>query len=135
MIHEEDSQDSASCPISGSNLFIFKFLFTYLVLVVLGLCCCMAFSLAAASGGHSLAEVSGLLFVVASLAVVHRLWGTQASVVVACGLLSSGSAAVVHAFSCPVACGIWVPGSGIKPPSPTLADGLLTTGTREVPVF
>ena len=42
---------------------------------------------------------------------------------------------LVHAFSCPVACGIWVPGSGIKPPSPTLADGLLTTGTREVPVF
>lgn len=44
--------------------------------------------------------------------------------VVARGLLSSGSAAAVHAFNCPVACGIWVPGSGIKPPSPTLADGL-----------
>ena len=96
MIHEEDSQDSASCPISGSNLFIFKFLFTYLVLVVLGLCCCMAFSLAVESGGHSLAEVSGLLFVVASLAVVHRLWGTQASAVVA------------HSLSCSMACGIFL---------------------------
>ena len=36
----------------------------------------------------------------------HRPGGTQASVVVACALWSSGSIAVAQGLSCPMACGI-----------------------------
>ena len=35
---------------------------------------------------------------------------------------------VAHGFSCPEACGILVPRPGIKPMSPALAGGFLTTG-------
>ena len=56
--------------------------------------------------GYSLVVVRGLLVVVASLAVGHRLWGTQASVV------------VVRGLSCLEACQISVPGPGIKPVPP-----------------
>ena len=52
-------------------------------------------SLVAASGGHSLVVVCGLLTAVTSLVSEHRLWGTWASVVVA------------YRLSCPMARGIF----------------------------
>ena len=53
---------------------------------MLGLCCYAGFSPAVASGGYSLVSVHGLLAVVASLAVEHRLQDMGASVVAAHGL-------------------------------------------------
>ena len=50
----------------------------------------------------------------------HGLEGTQTSVV------------VVHRLSGPEAYGILVPGPGIKPVSPELAGGFLTTGPKDV---
>ena len=59
------------------------------------------------------------------------------SFVVACGLLSScgtrapeyvGSVVAVCRLSCPVACGILVPGPGIESASPALEGGFSTTG-------
>lgn len=45
-----------------------------------------------------------------------------------------GSAVGAHRLSCPVSCGILVPGPGIIPVSPALAGGLLTTGSpKEIP--
>ena len=41
------------------------------------------------------------------------------------GLLSK---TVAHGFSCPEAYGILVPGPGVKPASPALEGGFLTTG-------
>ena len=38
-----------------------------------------------------------------------------------------GSAAVVFRLSCPIACGILVPGPGIEPTSPALEGRFLTT--------
>ena len=68
----------------------------------------------------------GHLIVVASLAAEHRLQG-------ACGLRTCGSetgligsGVVAHGLSCPVACSL--PGPGIEPVSPALADGFLATG-------
>ena len=93
-------------------------------------------SLVAESKGYPEVAAQGLLIASGLLS-----WSTgsgacrQASVAAAHGLLSSGPVAVVHALSYPAACGIRVLGSGIKPVSPALAEGLLTTGTREVPVF
>ena len=60
--------------------------------------CCAGFPLGAASGGHSLVVVSGFLIVVASLVEEHRLEGSLASGVEACGL-SCGSWALEHRFS------------------------------------
>ena len=40
------------------------------------------------------------------------------------------SLALAYGFSCPVACGIFVPGPGIKPTSPALEGGFLTTEPR-----
>ena len=84
----------------------------------------VGFSLVAVSRGYSLVGVHGLLIVVASLVVEHRLQGTRASVVAARGLsscgsqaLSTGSVVVVHWLSCSNACGIF-PDLGIKPASP-----------------
>ena len=57
---------------------ILKNNFTYLFLAVLGLRCCTGFSLLAASRGSSLVVAQGLLIVVASLVVEHRLLGTWA---------------------------------------------------------
>ena len=61
---------------------VFKTFFI-LFLAVLGLRCCAGFSLVAASRGHSPVAVRGLLIVVASLVVKHRLYSMGASVVVA----------------------------------------------------
>ena len=75
---------------------------------MLGLCCYAGFSLAAVSGDYSLAAGHRILIVVASLVVECRLSGAQASVVVAPGLQSAGSVAVVCELSCPTACAIFL---------------------------
>ena len=49
------------------------FNFSYLFLAMLGLRCSSGFSLVAESGGYSLVGVHGLLIVVVSLAMEHRL--------------------------------------------------------------
>ena len=56
----------------------------------------MGFSLVSANGGYSLAVVSGLLIVVASLVAEHGLKGSQASIAAACWLSSCGSQALEH---------------------------------------
>lgn len=58
----------------------------------------------------------------ASLGAEHELWSTQASV------------AAVYRLSRLTACGIIVPGPGIEPVSPALAEGLLTTGPPGKPL-
>ena len=67
-----------------------------LILAVLGLHCCGCFSLVAAGGGHSLVAVLCLLIVMTPFIAEHRLQDAWASAVVAHGLQSTGSAAVVH---------------------------------------
>ena len=49
-----------------------------------------------ARGGYSIDAVHGLLLVVASLVVEHRLQGTRASVVTACGVSSCSFQALEH---------------------------------------
>ena len=71
------------------------------------------------SRGYSTAVAHGLLIVVASLLADHGLW-------------SVGSVAVVHGFSCPLACGIFLD-QGLNPcivhhVSPALSCEFLTTG-------
>jgi len=58
-----------------------------------------------ASWGYSLVAVCGLLIAVASFVGEHGLWGSRASVVVACGLSSCGSWAPEHRFN---SFGAWV---------------------------
>ena len=55
---------------------------------------------------------------VAPLASEHEVYSVQAS------------QAAAHDLSCPVACGILVPGLGIEPVSPVLAGGFLTSGPQ-----
>ena len=62
------------------------FIIYLLFLAVLDLRCYMWLSLVAASRGYSLVVVRGLLIVVASLVVEHRLYGAWPSIVVAPGL-------------------------------------------------
>ena len=59
----------------------------FIISTTLGLCCSAGFSPAVASGGYSLVSVHGLLIVVASLVVEHRLQDMWASVVAAHGLI------------------------------------------------
>ena len=49
----------------------------------------------------------------------------------ACGLYSLGSIDLVQGLSCPLACGILVPGLGIRPMYLALDQGFLTTGPPE----
>ena len=44
------------------------------------------------------------------------------------------SVVTVHRLSCPMTCGISVSGPGIKPMSPALASGFLTTGPPGKPL-
>ena len=61
------------------HLFIFKLPYlVILFLAVLGLLYCAGTCLVLESGGYSLLLVPGLLIAVASLIVVHRLWGAWA---------------------------------------------------------
>ena len=66
---------------------------------MLGLHCSAGFSPAAESGAYSLVAARGLLMVVVSLVVEHRLQGAQASVVVAPGLGCSAAAAAAKSLS------------------------------------
>ena len=73
--------------------------------------------------GTTLDAVPGLLTVVASLAVEHRLEGVWTSVAVLRGLSICDWQAQwcsAHWFSCPEACGVLVPKPGIEPMSPAL---------------
>ena len=83
--------------------------FAYLFLCALGLHCFTQAFLAAESGGYSPVAVRGLLIVVTSLLGEYGLWGVRvsavwhtASIVVACGLWSTGL------ISCPAACEIFL---------------------------
>ena len=75
---------------------------------MLGLHCCTGFSLVAASGVSSLVAVSRLLIAVAFPVAERRLQGVRASVVVAPGLWSTGSAVVVYGLSGSPACGVFL---------------------------
>ena len=58
-------------------------------------------------GEYPLAAARELLTVVVSLVTEHRLYATQASVVAAPRLWSTGSVVVVHGLRCPMARGIF----------------------------
>ena len=102
-------------------------------MAVLGFCCCtQAFT---SCGEWGLLFLAVRRFLIAMASLCCRAWalGTRASVVVARGLSSCGSQALEHRIS---SCGarvyllrsMWdLPGPGIEPVSPVLADGFLTT--------
>ena len=96
-----------------------------------GLQCCVGFSLVAEGGGYSLVAVRGLI-AVASLVAGHRLWGSRASALLACGPVLQLPGLEHSLSSCGARAwllrGVWdLPGSGIKPVSPTLAGRFFTT--------
>ena len=79
-------------------------------------------SLVAVSLGYALGAVLRLLIAVASLVAECRLQGAWASVVAADGLSSCGAQPKLPR-------GVWgLPGPGIEPKSPALANEFLTTG-------
>ena len=111
--------------------YFFKIYFIYLFLAVLGLCCCAwAFS-SCGEQGYSLLPCAGfslqwllLLQSTGSRCVGFSRCGTQASVVVACGLQSAGSVVVARGLGsfcyrvvlqCAV-CGLLVVACGIQFP-------------------
>ena len=108
-------------------LFIFFSLFIYLFiyLAVLGLRCCTQAFLQLRQAGATLPCNAWFLIVVASLVAEHRLQ--------ACGLSSCGSRALERRLSScgaqvQLPCGMWdLPRPGLKPVSPALAGGFLTT--------
>ena len=121
-----------------SRFFFFKqvYLFIYLFLTALGFRCCTWAFFSCIERGLLFIAVRGLLIAVAS-PVVERGWAQQlwhtGSVVVAHGLSSCGSRALERRFS---SCGAWaqllhsmwdLPGLGLKPVSPALVGGFLTT--------
>ena len=129
-------------PYFSACFLLYKNSFIYLVLAVLGLCCCAGFSPVTAHG---------VLTVVVSLVVEHRLQGVWASVVAAgarggCGrcarwlrqvlsvvaapgLQSTGSIVVAHGLSRSVACGIFPDqGSNLA-----LTGGFFTTQSPRKP--
>ena len=68
-------------------------------------------------------EGSSLWYVGFSLVLGHRLQNTWAQ-----QLPHVSSVVLASEFSCPTTCGILVPWPEIKPASPVLEDGFLTTG-------
>ena len=72
---------------SRFGYWAFKKIFIYVVIFGCAgsLLLCVGSCLVAVSTGYSLVGMCGLLTAVASLVVVHRLWGTGASGVVAPG--------------------------------------------------
>ena len=91
-------------------------------MAVLGLRCCLPAFFSCVEQGplSSCSAVCRVFIVVASLFEEHGLSGMQASVV------------AVHRLSWPEAYEVLVPGPGIKPVSPKLAGGFLTTGPKDV---
>ena len=102
-------------------------------MAVLGLCCRVPAFSSCGKRGLLFVAVRGLLIAVASLCCGARALGVWASVVVAHGLSSCGSWALERRLSscgtrAELLRGMWdLPGPGLGPVSPTLADGFLTT--------
>ena len=76
-----------------------------LFLAVLGLCCCVQAFSSCGKWDILFVVVCRFLIAVASLVMEHRVEGTRASVVAACGL---SSVVVAQRLSCSTACGILV---------------------------
>ena len=111
------------------NKFIYLFIYFGLHL---GLCCCAGF-LQLQRAGATLRCGARAFHCGGFSCCGARALGTQASVVAARGLSSCGSRALEHRLS---SCGSWalllhgmwdLPGPGLKPVSPALAGGFLTT--------
>ena len=100
------------CLYSSQETFFFNYI--YLFLAVLGHHCCMWDFSSCGEWGLLFVAVHGLLLAVAAFVAEHGLQ--------TCGLSSCGTRAqLLH--------GMWnLPGPGIEPVSPALADGLSTTG-------
>ena len=97
------------------NLFIL-FYFFYLIFFFVCIWSSLlhtGFSLVAASGGYSSLWCTGFSLCWLLLLGAQAL-AAQASVVVACGLYSTGSVVVTHGLSCSAACGIF-PDQGSNP--------------------
>ena len=98
-------------------------------------------SLAVVSRAYSLVAAYALLPVLAFYVAEHRLqvrgfqwlhaWGWAVTVH---NLQSEGTVVMVYGLRHSMACGILVPTPGIKPVSPALVGGLLTTGPPAVVV-
>ena len=124
---------SFDCLWFFSLFFFFIIIIIYLFLAALGLHCCLRAFSSCGERGLLFVAVHGLLIAVVSLVTEHglqarrlqQLWHVG-SVVVARGLQSAGSVVVTHGLSCSAACGN-LPRPGIKPVSPALAGGFLTT--------
>ena len=118
---------SLAC-LSKKYLFIYLFIYwlRWLFIAACGL------SLLAASGGYSSLRCAGFSYCGGFCCRAQAI-GAQASVVVACGLSSCGSQALEHRLSscgarAQLLRGMWdLPGPGLKPVSPALAGGFLTT--------
>ena len=111
------------------NILIFLInYFIYLFLAALGLHCCVRAFSSCGEQGLLFVVVRGLLIAVASLVAEHRLQarGLQqlqhtGSWAIECRLSSCGTRAQLLR-------GMWdLPGPGLKPVSPALAGGFLTT--------
>ena len=120
-----------SCWVEVANFFFFEIYLFILFMAVLSLCCCMwAFS------SYGKWRLLSSCCVRASHCNNSSYWGTQApgcvgSVVVACGLLSTGSVVVTNGLSCSMACGIF-PDQGLNPcPLHCQAESLNTYYTRK----
>ena len=104
------------------------------------LCCCVGFSLAVESGGCSPVGVLGLLIAVASLAVGHGLQCTTGFSSCSTRAEQSSFWALEHrlkhlrhtGLAAPQHCDL--PRSGIKPASPAMAGGFLTTEPPRKPL-
>ena len=105
-----------------------------LFLSMLGLRCYPGFSLAAASGGYSVALVCRLLTAVTSLVADHRLQGAWALLIVARDSAVAGPPRLYGTGS--ISCDtqdqllpgiLHLPRPGIKPVSPALAGRFFTT--------
>ena len=116
----------------------------FFVLAVLGLCCCARAFSSCGERGLLFIAVRGLLICGGFPCCGARGLGAWASVIVARGLRSCGSRALEHRLSscgaqASLLRGMWdLPGPRIKPVSPALAGGFLTTappGKSKLGVF
>ena len=121
------------CILEAGNHFILplcilKETMYLFLLAVLGLCCCSGVSSSCGKQVLLSNTVDGLLIAAASL-VEHELSDAQASVALGHRLSSCG------AWLCCSAAWGDLAGSGIKPVSPALAGGVLTTEPPGKPLF
>ena len=104
-----------------SSVSFFKISLLIFFFAVRGLHCCMDFSIVVACRDYSLVVVCVCLLLWSVVFRAHRLLRLQ----------PMGSVVVGPGLSCSGACGI--SGSGIKPLSPALASGFLTTEPPGMP--